>query len=430
MLFLTLSLLVLAAACGGTGGSGSPEPSAPAQTPVPQDDTGGTADDNQPPIEEGASLIVWDNGEEEGEWTKFAAEQFTAEYGIPVKVERVGFTDAPVKMQTDGPAGVGADVFAAPHDHVGNMAQMGLILENFYQDEYEADFMEAAVSGTSVDGVLYGYPNSIDTFAMYYNADLVSDVPETMEELIEQSKQFMDRSAGKFGFMLDQNFYWGYAIFGGYGGYIFGDGNTNPDDIGLNNEYAVQAGAWLQRLQREVVPLKAEDMPQDTISALFNDGKLLFKWDGPWAYDSHRDAGINIGVAPLPVLDNGKHPTTFSTVKGYYVSAYTQYPEAASLFAKFITSKEMLLKRFEMTGQLPPREDLLEETAIHDDPVASAFLEQASHAVPIPNIPEINSVWGPMGVAMVSMWNDGTDPQTALDTAVQQIKDAIAMSAK
>ncbi|XID90387.1 extracellular solute-binding protein [Paenibacillaceae bacterium WGS1546] len=423
---LSVLLVFVATACsGGSSSQESAMPSSPQASADPSPTASG-----EPEIEKDASLVVWDNGDQEGDWTKYAAERFTAEYGVPVKVERVGFTDAPVKMQTDGPAGVGADVFAAPHDHVGSMVQMGLILENFYPDEYELDFMPAAVSGASTGGVLYGYPNSIDTFALYYNKDLVKTVPKTMDELVEQSKAFTDRGAGKFGFMIDQNFYWGYALFGGYGGYIFGNGNTDPNDIGLNNDGAVKAGQWLQKLHQEVLPLKAEDMPQDKISSLFNEGKLLFKWDGPWAEKAHRDAGINVGIAPLPQLDNGQYPATFSTVKGYYVSAYTNYPEAASLFAKFLTSKDMLLKRFEMTGQVPPRQDMTDAQQVKDNPSAASFLEAAQHAVPIPNIPEINAVWGPMGVAMVSMWNDGTDPQKALDTAVQQIRDAMNLKSE
>ena len=44
----------------------------------------------------------------------------------------------------------------------------------------------------------------------------------------------------------------------------------------------------------------------------------------------------------------------------------------------------------------------------------------------MPNIPQMPSVWEPMGAALSTIWNDNTDPKTALDSAVQQIKDAIA----
>ena len=62
--------------------------------------------------EEGAELVLWANGEDsEGEWIQYVAEKFTEEYGFPVKLEAVAHVDAPGKLQTDGPAGLGGDVF-------------------------------------------------------------------------------------------------------------------------------------------------------------------------------------------------------------------------------------------------------------------------------------------------------------------------------
>ncbi|HZG85036.1 maltose ABC transporter substrate-binding protein [Paenibacillus sp.] len=377
--------------------------------------------------EEGAELLLWDNGEAEGEWAQYVAQEFTKKYGIPVKYEKVQHTDVPTKLQTDGPAGLGGDVFLAPHDHTGSMVAAGLVLENFFPDEYREAALEAAVNGTSVDGKLYGYPVSIETYALFYNKDLVQQPPATWEELIEQAKAFNDPAAQKYGFMYEAgNFYYNYALIGGYGGYVFGGGNTDPQDIGLNTEGAVKAGELMKRLQSEVLPLKVEDITYDVKQSLFNEGKLLFNIDGPWALANHRGAGVNFGVAPLPKLDNGQSPTSFSGVKQYLVNAYTKYPNAASLYAKFATSDEMLLKRYEMTGQIPARKTLLENETLKKDEIAMAFLTQANEAVPMPNIPEMALVWGPMATALTAIWNGLEEPKPALDAAVQQIKDAIA----
>ena len=371
-------------------------------------------------------MIVWDNKDKEGEWSKYVAEQFTKEYGIPVKVEEVGHTDAPTKLKTDGPAGLAADVFAAPHDRAGGMVAEGLVLENFYADEYQQDFMEAAINGTSVNGKMYGYPTNIETYALFYNKDLAAQAPQTFEELITQSKAFTDKSQNKYGFMMEPaNFYFAYSIIGGFGGYVFGKDNTDPGDIGLNNEGAVKAGEFMLRLKKEILPLKNEDITYDVKQSLFNEGKLMFNIDGPWAVKGHKEAGVNFGVVPLPKLENGKVPTSFSGVKGFYVNAYTKYPEAASLYAKFATSEEMLLKRFEITGELPPRKSLLENETIKNDEIAAAFLTQAQFAVPMPNIPEMPAVWGPAGSALAAIWNEQSTPKEALDSGVQQIKEAI-----
>lgn len=422
-IFLVLALVFTLAGCGGKEETVT-QPTQPEVVEVT---------DGELVPEEGAELVVWESGGAVGEWMKFVAEEFTKEYGVPVTFEEVGHTDAPGKLQTDGPAGLGADVFAAPHDHLGSLVSSGLILENFWPEEYQGAYMDAAITGTTFDDVLYGYPSAIETYALFYNKDLVTKVPETWDELITQSKEFNDLKAPeltdrKYGFMMEvSNFYFVYSLIGGYGGYVFGDNNTNPEEIGLNNEGAVKAGELLQRINTEILPLKSEDITYDVKQSQFNEGRLMFNIDGPWAVESHRSAGVNFGVAPLPKLDNGQNPTSFSGIRALYVNAYTEYPDAASLFAKFATSEEMLLKFYEQTGMLPPRTELLNNPTITNDEISAGFLTQAQYAVPMPNIPQMPSVWEPMAAALTGIWNEGTDPQQALDAAVKQIQDAIAI---
>lgn len=401
-----------------------------------KDDSQSSAENEVVP-EEGAELILWDNGDAEGEWANYVAQKFTEEYGIPVTVEEVGHTEAPGKLQTDGPAGLGADVFAAAHDHVGNMNAAGLIIENVFADEYKERFMDATITGTTSEDVLYGFPTSIETYALYYNKDLLAELglepATTMQEVIEHSKQYQEGAAKneRYGFMMEPgNFYFSYAFIGGFGGYVFGNNGTDASDLGLNNEGAVQAGELLKQIQTEILPLNTADITGDVISSFFNENKLLYRISGPWDIKNHTDAGVNFGVVPLPKLANGEVPTSFSGVKAYYVNAYTEFPKAASLLAKFATSDEMLEKRFEMTGQLPPSLALLESDAIKNDEIAQGFLTQAQYAVPMPNIPEMQSVWGPMGNALSALWNGDATPKDALDSGVQQVEDAIASQTK
>ncbi|WP_025025418.1 sugar ABC transporter substrate-binding protein [Caldalkalibacillus mannanilyticus] len=421
-LLLIFALIFTLAACGASPtNEQTPDSSSDEKPDV-------AAVDEEVIPEEGATLTVWESGGAEKGFTEFAAQEFEKKYGIPVKFEEVSFQDAPTKLQTDGPAGLGADVFAAPHDHLGAMVSAGIVLENFWPEEYEAEFMDAATLGTTYDGVLYGYPTAVETYAIFYNKDLVQELPNTMDELIEMAQEFTDVKQNKYGFMAEVgNFYFMYAFIGGYGSYVFGDNNTNPEDVGLNGEGAVKAGQLMQKIKAATLPLNSADVSYDIKGSLFQgqDGQLMFDVNGPWAVQGYRDAGVNFGVIPFPVLDNGKVPTSFSGIRSFYVNAYSKYPNAASLFAQFITSEEMLLKRFEMTGQLPPRTALLDNPTIKEDEVSSAFLVQAIHAVPMPNIPEMPAVWTPMGTALSVIWNDNADPQTALDQAVKQIEEAI-----
>lgn len=43
------------------------------------------------------------------------------------------------------------------------------------------------------------------------------------------------------------NFYYTYAFMAGYGGYIFGNDNTNPEEIGINSEGAIKSGELMKK---------------------------------------------------------------------------------------------------------------------------------------------------------------------------------------
>ncbi|WP_332696074.1 sugar ABC transporter substrate-binding protein [Halalkalibacter lacteus] len=410
---LSLSLSLALAACGGAD-------EAPEETGV-----GEGAVDFEIVPEEGAELLLWSDGDEQLKWAELMAEKFEEEYGIPVQVEEVNQEDAPERLATDGPQGLAGDVFASTHDRIGRAISAGLVLENFWPEQYEEEFMEAAITATSFDGELYGYPSGIETYALYYNTDLVEEAPETMDELFEVANEVTE--GNQYGFMMEpENLYFTYAFLGGYGGYVFGDDGTNPNDIGLNNEGSVQGAEVLVRIRDEILPGMAnEDITYDVRTALFEGGDLAFDINGPWAVRGYEDAGVNFNVAPLPLLDNGENPTSFSGTRGFYVNAYTDYPDAASLLAQFITNEENLLESYQITGALPPRLALVDHEDIQSNEIAVGFLEQATHAHPMPNIPEMPLVWDPMAAAFTEIWNRDVDIQEALDRAVNTIEKAI-----
>lgn len=423
---LTLLAALLLATAGCTPAKPQEETTAgqETQTVTPTAEPAAPEDDGLKP-EPGAKLKVWDSEGNEGDWLKKVIKDFTRIYGVEVTYEPVTHTDAPTKLKTDGPAGLGADVFSAPHDKVGDMVSSGLIYPN---DVLKPDeFLDAAVQGTSYNGVWYGYPDAIETYALFYNKDLIAEPPKTFDELIEFSKSFTDVSKNQYGFMMElANFYYIYSFIGGYDGYVFGNNGTDKSDIGLNSPGAVEGMKFHQSL-KEILPLNTADINYDIKNALFNEGKLALNIDGPWAVQGHKDAGVNFGVAPLPLLPNGKHPTSFSGIRAFYVNSYTKYPNAAKLLAKYLTSSELLADRFESTSQIPPRKDLLESPSIKNDPISAAFLEQAQYAQAMPNIPEMASVWVPMATALDENWNKGGDPKAILDNAVKSIEETLAL---
>jgi arabinogalactan oligomer / maltooligosaccharide transport system substrate-binding protein len=87
----------------------------------------------------------------------------------------------------------------------------------------------------------------------------------------------------------------------------------------------------------------------------------------------------------------------------------------------------MLLKRYEITAQIPPVKALLKNKKITDNPFVKPFLEQANYAQPMPSVPEMNLIWDPTIAAFKDAWIGKATPKEALDHLVKVIKEQIAL---
>lgn len=377
--------------------------------------------------EDGASLVVWESDGNERKFLEEIGRQYEELYGVKVKVETVPSIDTVGKLMTDGPAGLGADVFSAPHDSIGKAVSAGLMLANDRTTEDLAkNAIPSVVSAITYDGVTYGYPMSADTYALYYNKALMPKGPETFEELLEFGKTFTDPSAKKYALAWDvAQIYLVHAFIAGYGGYIFGQDGTDPADIGLNNEGAVE-GATFARTLKALFPLNTADINSNVIAGLFQEGNAAAMIEGTWQMANLANAGVDFGVVPLPLLPNGEHPKSLISVRSLFVNSYTRYPNAAKLFAELATNKENAKLRYEMTAQLPTRQDLMNDPVVTGNPDVAAFMTQMQHAVPLAAIPETATVWVPSYAALSTIWNDDkTDVKQALDHMVSQMKTAM-----
>ncbi|NMA82526.1 MAG: maltose ABC transporter substrate-binding protein [Epulopiscium sp.] len=405
--------------CGKKEKTNTPSSTTPKQEDK-KEDVQVDVDGLQP--EEGAKLIVW---ESEGPETKFVEamiEKFKEKYpSVEITYEPVGHTDAKGKLALDGPAGVGADVFAAPHDHVGELVASGLILENdLFAEEIRTGFMDAAVQGVTYQGTVYGYPTGIETYALFYNKDIVPEPAQTFDEMKAFAKEFNDPSNNKFTLMWEAgNAYYNYAFLAGYGADLFGPTGEDRDDLGFNTSAGIEGMKFYKSLHDEVYPVNSADTGWDPMMTGFKEGKAAYMINGPWAIADLKEAGLNFGVTVLPKMPNGNHPKSFSGIRGNYVSAYTQYPNAAKLFAGFMSSEESLQTRYEITNQLPPHNNLLN---VIDDEHLKGVLEQAQYAFPMPSIPEMGSFWNILPTAFQNVWNGVGESEPEIEAAAEALK--------
>ncbi|MGL5989572.1 sugar ABC transporter substrate-binding protein [Cetobacterium sp.] len=380
--------------------------------------------------EAGAKLKVWESEGPELKWIEYVGAEFNKKYGIKIETETVAMTETVQRLEQDGPVGTGADVIVMPHDRIGSGITSGVIMPNYISGErINTEFLVSAKNAVSwMDGQLYGFPLSIETYVMFYNKDLLPNGITTFENLKAWDKEnkFTDKKQNKFGFVWEViNLYYGQAFLANQGGYLIGKNGTDKNDIGANNEGAVKGLVDMMSL-KEISINNPGDINYDSMMGLFRDGKIATMLNGPWAIEGLRKAGVNFGIQKIPTL-NGKALNPFSGIRILAVSSYTKYPKASQLFADFATSDEMLKKRYEMTKQIPPTKSITQLKEISSNEFVNPILEQAMTSTPMPSISEMGLFWDPLSSALNDVYLEKAEPKEALDKAVKVIKDQISL---
>lgn len=367
-------------------------------------------------------LKIW--GDERITALKPIAKQFEEDYGVPVELVQVPFGDTRSKLEKAGPAGEGPDILIGAHDWIGELAKNGLIQPLLYMKNQQKDFVDVSIEGFTYNNKIYGLPYAYESVALIYNKDIVPEAPETWKKVVEISENRTNPEKKTYGFVYPGTGdpYHTFPFISAYGGYIFKyDGGFDPTDIGLNNEGAIEGLEKLDAMyEGGLIP---QGMDYGTAASLFKEGKAAMFMTGPWEIPSIKEAGVNLGVAPLPTMDG--HPMKpFVGAQGFMLSAFTENEVIANEFLKnYIATTEAMMIIYEKNQRPPAYKPALEK--VKDDPVVDAFSESAKVGIPMPNIPEMGAVWANLGDKLQLISQQKQEPKAAMDDAVETIKQSI-----
>jgi len=366
-------------------------------------------------------LLIWADDTRTPIMQEVAA-QFTAAYGVEVEVQQVGFSDMPGQLLTAGPAGEGPDILIGPHDKLGELVQNGLLEPVILPTAVIAQFNPSSITAFTWGNQLYGVPYAIENVALIYNKDLIPVLPSTFEGLLTTAKGLTDIEAGKYGLLIQEpDPYHTFPLFSAGGGYVFGydaNGVLNPCNVGLDNAGAVAGAKLLDQMVKDGIEIAGADYGM--VTGLFNQGKLAAMIGGPWTLADAKKAGINYGVAAVPTI-GGKAPGVFSGVQAFEISYYSKNKVLANLFVKdFLITKPVMLRLFELGDRPPCYLPALAELSGNAD--IQGFAAAAATSTPMPNIPQMGSVWGPWSDALALIVNQQLDPETAMKNAANQIR--------
>lgn len=346
--------------------------------------------------------------------------QFEAEFGVPVKVTELGFGDIRSQLAVAGPAGEGPDIIIGAHDWLGELIINGLI-EPIDLGPLADDFEQVTIDAFTWGDQLYAVPAGFESIGLIYNKELVSTPPETWDELLEIAFALTDREQGYYGFLIQMpDPYHTFPLFSATGGYVFGtheDGTPNPLDVGLNNAGSVRGlEVFDHLLESGLVPVGTD---YNTMTSLFNQGRVGMIITGPWALADAEAAGIDYGFTRIPTIDGGQ-PGPFVGVQGFMVSSFSENKFLADVFLKeFVIDVDTSLAMFARDPRPPAYKPALDQ--LEDNLVVQGVRESGAGGVPMPSIPEMGSVWTAWSDAIELVMNQELEPKEALDLAVEQI---------
>jgi len=350
------------------------------------------------------------------------ADEFLAEYNVELVVEDLGrVQDIRSQVIIAIPAGEGPDIYLGVHDWLGALIESGLAAPIDLGDK-AGEFVESTLDAfTYTDGQLYGLPYATENLGFFYNTDLVPEPPTTWEEVLEIGRALKAEGKADYAFAVATGpLYNALPIQTAFGGYIFGvdeNGAWNPDDVGLDSEGEIAAVTYMTDAAAE--GLMPDQFDYETAHSLFETGKIPFLMAGPWALDRIRASGVPYAVAEF-FPDDG---APFLGVQGFLVNPFSENTLLAQAFlTEYVATPELMQLLYE-TGLRPSAfKSVLDVT---DDPDLKAMGLAGANAMPMPNIPEMGSVWSAADNGITLAVTGEQTPEEAMAEAARQIRDLI-----
>jgi arabinogalactan oligomer / maltooligosaccharide transport system substrate-binding protein len=344
---------------------------------------------------QGKELVVWHayRASEKAAFER-VLENFAktpAAKGIKVSALAIPYDAYADKISAAVPRGKGPDLFIYAQDRLGGWIEAGKTVEpiDFFLDKATRDsLLPGMMAAMTYKGGVWGLPINYKMPTLIYNKDLVKAPPKTTEEMIKLAKTLTNASSGRYGLAYwYTNFYFHAALMNAFGGNVFDkDGKVtinSPATVASLN----QMMTWYKK--EGVMPTEPSEA---LIASMFNEGKAAMVINGPW-FVGDIDKKINVGFAPLPVVDAAKKPMRpWMTIEGAYVAASSTNKEVAYELAKYLTGEEAGLILAVEGRQMHTNKAIYNNPKVSGDPVLKAFRDQLESAEPMPNRPEMTKI--------------------------------------
>lgn len=368
------------------------------------------------------SIVIWHDKEDAvAEVLQNYLNEALPELDITLE-KKTSLTDS-LKLVGNDPSSA-PDMFIFAHDKIGVFAEMGILapIEELLPEGELANYLEMTTEAATYKGTVYQLPLYFETLLFMYNRRYMTDdmVPSTTEELYS----YMEANTGRdrYGFVEQHSTaYYSAAWIHGFGGEIISaDGVPFPDADAVKEAL---------RYHLKFVQLMPGETEYSTVNTLFLEGKADSTIGGPWMVPSARDAGIDLGIAPMPTVDETGEPLApYSGVQGVHVLTFAaeDKPDSVKAVLEALCAPEVGIELALASGCAPARAECYDDESVANDELVQAMRSTAEIAVPMPNIPEMDVMWTVMSTLLTDVNLSGRDVDESFDSALSNAESLIA----
>ncbi len=327
--------------------------------------------------------------------------------GTPVEVVIKPFGD--IKDELNKVTAESApDIVIGANDWIGELAANGKIVKLNLSSAAKAGLATGAVQAFNYNGAQYGTPVAVENIALITNASLVKTQPKTFDELSATALAL--KKAGKVDIPLavqqgaGGDPYHMYPLFSGLGGYVFGttaSGAYNVKNVGIMNSVFRKNAGLIDQWNKS--GLIRSTVTGDIAKAAFLAGKAPFWITGPWNLSDVQASGIKYRISAVPPIVSGIKPVPFIGVQGFMLTSFAKghgvESAARSLVSEFMATEKAQYNLSALNDRYPA--NTAAAARVTNAPLKQFGIAGAG-GVPIPNIPQMGSVWTPLGAAWVA----------------------------
>lgn len=361
---------------------------------------------------------------------KDAATKFGTDNNVKVNIQAVS-TDLQGTFVTASQAGNAPDIVVGAHDWIGNLVQNGTIspvtISN--KDAYDSK----AITAVTYDGQTYGVPYTRNNIALIRNTELAPTAPATLDDLIAKGKEL--KSSGKTSEIMalqvgqDGDVYHMMPLMSAGGGSFFSyDPATSKYDaknLTVDSPATIAAMEKIKAIGETGSGALKRSIGGDNAIATFTSKKTAFLVSGPWAIEDIKKAGIKYDITAIPTWkDGGKPAAPFYGADAFYVSSKGKNAALAQEFVTNYVGKADTQVALYKAEPRPPALTAALDQVKGADPDLQKFLDAGKDAIPMPSIPAMGKVWGPLGKAEAAIVG-GADVKSTLAAAATALKTAI-----